>query len=81
MPEFYYPRVIDWPMIFADLESHNCGPYRISILIGRPLSTVMRWTESTEPKHSDGVALLELHRRYCGDTLTNQRESEALLSS
>lgn len=71
------PRHIDWKQVFRDLESSNCTVSDVAVLIDRQRSSVQRWRDGVEPKHSVGVAILTLHTRYCGESLTNQRITEA----
>jgi hypothetical protein len=46
-------------------------------VIGVRWSTFQRWLEEeTEPRHAQGVAILELHTTICGEELTRLRQRE-----
>lgn len=77
LSDFCYPKKLPWDEIFHDINRAGISPYQTSILIGESWSSTQRWARGTEPKHSIGIAILEVHSRYCGIELTEQRISEA----
>lgn len=79
MTVIYWPKILPWSQIFADLEARNCGLYRVGIRLGKEWSTVQKWRrEGWEPRHSDGVAILRLHTEVCGQDVTLKRLTEAV---
>lgn len=68
---------VDWRGIFQDLRDSGFPAYRVAGCIGREWSTVQRWVEGVEPRHSDGEAILALHARWCGKDRTEFRLASA----
>lgn len=77
MTQYVYPAKVDWAQILHDLRIANLTGYQVALMLGMEWSTVQRWQEGSEPRHSTGVALLELHRLYCSPAATQKRQSEA----
>jgi len=50
----------DWAKIMAALRTAGVSGYKVSQYLGKKRSTVQRWEQGFEPKHSDGVDLLAL---------------------
>lgn len=50
----------DWAKIMAALRVAGVSGYKVSQYLGKKRSTVQRWEQGFEPKHSDGVDLLAL---------------------
>lgn len=72
--DYVYPTVLPWRTIFDDLWDAGCSPYRVANLIGYGWSTVQRWYyDGVEPRESAARAILELHKRFCGEELTKKR--------
>ena len=63
--DYIYTDREDWDKIFDDLAINQIGPTKIADLIGIAASSLQRLRDGTEPRHSVGVALLELHSRHC----------------
>lgn len=75
--DYIYPTMLPWRTIFNDLASARCSPYRVACLIGYSWSTVQRWYyDGVEPRESAARAILELHKRFCGEELTEKRKQE-----
>ena len=51
---------VDWHAVIQRLLAAGLTLNRIAYLLGRSPSTVHGWTSGTEPKYSDGEALLKL---------------------
>lgn len=64
---------VRWTDVMADLNAAGVSGYRVANLLACEWSTVQRWMQGSEPRHSYGAALLELHTRYCGACATQQR--------
>ena len=73
---YIYPARMPWVQIIADLHAAGCTNYRIAAIFGITVSTVDRWEEGSEPRHSYGTAILALHAQICPE-LTQQRHMEA----
>lgn len=78
LEEYAYPKILPWDQIFKDLYDAGKTPSDISELIGVKWSTLARWRQGTEPKDSYARAILTIHARYCGESLTEIRLSEAV---
>ena len=75
--DYVYPTVLPWRTIFDDLSRAGQTPYRVANLIGYSWSTVQRWYyDGVEPRESAARAILELHKRFCGEELTDRRKQE-----
>lgn len=70
---------ISWTAVLSDLHTHGVTGYRVGALLGCGWSTVQRWRSGSEPGHSYGAALLELHERFCGKPMTQKRFIESEL--
>lgn len=70
---------VDWRAVLEDLRGCECSGYRLAALLGIEWSTVQRWLQGSEPRHSYGVAILEVHTRFCGAAMSQQRLCEAKL--
>ena len=55
----------DWFRIISDLERAGWTHARIGKHHGVHPTTITAWKRGIEPRYSDGVKLLELHKRYC----------------
>lgn len=77
MNDYVYPARVDWRQVLRDLAGAGVSPYRVSQLMGVAWSTVQHWQADGEPGHANGQALLTIHTRYCGETLTILRQTEA----
>ena len=63
--DYIYTEREDWDQIFDDFAINQIGPTKIADLIGIAASSLQRLRDGVEPRHSVGVALLELHSRHC----------------
>lgn len=55
----------NWRVIIEELKAKGYNAYKISLAIGARLPSVQLWENGSEPKHSAGEALLDLHRQVC----------------
>lgn len=60
-----------------DLRAAGCTAYRLTGIMNIERSTIQRWQRGSEPRYSNGVAILEVHRHFCGAARTQQRLDEA----
>ncbi len=67
------PNRVDWNSIAQDLKQAGLSYSMQADLIGHGWSTMQRWLAGAEPKHSDGVAWLQLHANVCGENQTHLR--------
>lgn len=74
---YIYPARMPWVQILKDLHAAGCTNYRIAAIFGTTVSSVDRWENGSEPRHSYGTALLELHEQICPN-LTQQRHRESV---
>jgi hypothetical protein len=72
-----YAVSLDWAQVMRDLANVGVSGYRVSQIMEIEWSTVQRWVKGGEPFHRYGQALLAVHARYCGESLTRQRQDEA----
>jgi hypothetical protein len=70
---------IEWRDVLADLRGAGVSGYRLANILLATASTVQGWRKGSEPCHSYGVAILEVHTRFCGGERTAQRVREAKL--
>lgn len=70
---------LDWRQIIQDLRAAGCTAYRMTSIMLIERSTVQRWQKGSEPRHSYGVAILEVHTHFCGAELTQRRLAESRL--
>lgn len=75
--EYVYPLVMPWGAIVDDLYRRGYTDYRIGQILGVDAATVGAWHKGSEPRHSFGEALIELHTKVCGEALTKERLKEA----
>lgn len=68
-----------WTDVLADLRAAGVSGYRLSEVMLISRSTVQRWEEGSEPSHSYGAAILEVHKRFCGEQQTLVRIHQAEL--
>jgi hypothetical protein len=68
---------VDWAGIIADLNAAGVSGYRLANILGLDWPTVRHWRDGGEPTHSRGVALLEVHTRFCGRENTTARLDSA----
>lgn len=68
-----------WLDVLADLRAAGVSGYRLAAIMLISRSTVQRWEEGGEPSHSYGMAVLEVHTRFCGHQQTLQRIQSAEL--
>lgn len=55
----------DWRLIVQQLKAKGYNAYKIGIALGVRHQSVKLWEGGSEPKHSIGEALLDLHTRIC----------------
>ena len=60
-----FPVKADWTKILAELDAAGYTTYHLSNALGKKYETVKAWKLGGEPRHSDGVAILELHLKVC----------------
>lgn len=72
---------VDWLAVLADLRAAGVSGYRLAEIMLTPRSTVQGWESGSEPLHSYGAAILEVHTRYCGAEATKRRITEAVLTA
>lgn len=70
-------RRIDWAAVIIDLRRLGCATSRAATIIGTDVSNLNNWMRGVEPKHCDGVALLELHQQVCGEIMFRNRIAQA----
>ncbi|SDQ29458.1 hypothetical protein [Paraburkholderia tuberum] len=70
---------VHWLDVLADLRATGVSGYRLTNIMLTSRSTVQSWEKGSEPSHSYGIAILEVHTRFCGEALTAQRVREARL--
>ena len=68
---------VDWREVLRDLASAGVSRYQVAEILETEPSTVQRWAEGSEPRHSTGMAILTIHARFCGETITQLRLDEA----
>jgi len=71
-----YPIQIHWPTIISDICHSGMTPYRQAQSIDCEWSTFQRWQSGSQPLFKNGHALLILHSKICGITLTQKRLEE-----
>lgn len=76
-PVYVYPQLMPWEAMLEDLHAAAWTDYRIAKTLGCDHSTVQAWAQGSEPRHSFGQALIELHWRVCGEECGKKRHSEA----
>lgn len=57
----------DWFRIIADLDRAGVPNAKLAKLLGHSESTVNRWKQGSEPKHSDGELIIALHHQLCAN--------------
>lgn len=72
---YIYPARMPWGAMVDDLNSAGCSTSRIATILGCDRATVQGWDRS-EPRHSYGQALIELHAQIC-PALREKRRGEA----
>lgn len=77
MTDIVYIIRVNWRQIFLDLSTQGISGYRVAQLMQIEWSTVQHWLNGGEPRHGYGQALLSIHSRYCGESLTKFRLEEA----
>ncbi len=75
--EYFYPVCVNWCEVLNDLRCKGISGYSLAELMQVSRSTVQRWEEGSEPGHSFGMAILNIHSRFCGQEYTHQRITEA----
>lgn len=70
---------VDWSAVLEDLKTAGVSGYRLAGIMGLDWPTIRNWRDGGEPAHSRGVALLEVHQRFCGVDRTQYRIREASL--
>ncbi len=58
----------DWFAVIAEINRHGVSVYAISAEIQVPRTTILGWKQGTEPKHTDGEALVILWQRITNKT-------------
>jgi predicted transcriptional regulator len=66
-------RAEDWPTLLLELRRHGYSQYAIAAAINVPRSTVSAWADGTEPRFSEGLALVRLHAHVVEGRRTPQR--------
>lgn len=61
----------DFPGIIRDLNAAGLSCYKIGLACRAQTFTVQRWRNGSEPKHSQGVELINLHRLIVGKEAEN----------
>ncbi len=69
---------INWRQIAEDIRNAGLPFHQQAFSLGREWSTYQRWRSGSEPKFSDGQALLVLHTHFCGSELTQTRLKEII---
>lgn len=72
---YIYPARMPWGAMVDDLNAAGCSTSRIATILGVDRATVQGWDKS-EPRHSTGEALIELHAQVCPH-LREKRRGEA----
>lgn len=62
-----------WTQVLADLRAAGVSGHRLAAIMNISRSTVQHWESGGEPSHSYGAAILEVHRRFCGEHCTDLR--------
>lgn len=75
--DYIYPAKVVWVDVLDDLKKAGVSAVQVGIILDIPWSTVRAWRKGQDLKHSEGEALLELHRRYCSPPATKKRQREA----
>jgi hypothetical protein len=70
---------VDWRAVLDDLKGAGVSGYRLADIMGLDWPTIRHWRDGGEPSHSRGMALLEVHERFCGKEQTDLRMDEAPL--
>lgn len=70
---------VEWAAIIADLRDAGISGYRLADILCLDWNTIKHWRDGGEPTHSRGVALLEVHTRFCGRERTNLRITESVI--
>lgn len=73
---YIYPARMPWGAMVDDLNAAGCSTSRIALILGVDRATVQGWDKS-EPRHSTGQALIELHTQIC-PALREKRRGEAV---
>jgi hypothetical protein len=68
-----------WVDVLADLRAAGISGYRLSEIMLISRSTVQGWEAGSEPSHSYGTAILEVHTRFCGAERTKTRITESVI--
>lgn len=68
---------VDWAAVLSDLRAAGVSGYRLANVMLISRSTVQHWESGGEPSHSYGVAILEVHTRFCGKERTNLRITQS----
>jgi hypothetical protein len=64
--QFIYQPEIDWSKLMLELRAKGFSPNRVATTLGVSHVATLNWLKGGEPKYGNGSALLELHRRECG---------------
>jgi hypothetical protein len=67
-----FPQRLPWRAIADEIKEAGLPYNRQASALGKNWSTFQRWLDGAEPRHSDGEALLLLHRQVCGRTALTQ---------
>lgn len=70
------PVPVNWALIIQDMKESGLSGSRQALSIGSQWSTLQRWWQGSEPSFKYGQALLILHAKTCGITLTQERLRE-----
>jgi predicted transcriptional regulator len=66
-------RAQDWPTLLLELRAHGFSQYAVAAAINVSRSTVSAWADGTEPRFSEGLALVRLHAHVVERRKTPQR--------
>ena len=75
--DYCYPKIVPWNRVLCDLMDSGLTASAICELIDVQWSSLQRWRDGTDPKHSIGNAILRLHKRHCGAELNARRLAQA----
>lgn len=75
--EFAYPVITDWPRVMRELRAAGWTPYKVALTLCCEHPTAYSWEKGSEPRHSLGAALLNLHRAVCGQEASEKLNSES----
>jgi hypothetical protein len=75
--EMVYPLLIDWARLMRELRAAGWTPYKVAMTLCADHPTAYSWAQGSEPRHSYGAALLNLHRSVCGQEASAKLHSDS----